>query len=221
MTRDAASYDGIVKHYETCFNAHGDSHQGVDWPNREDAEIRYRVMLDLITSATQPVSLLDFGCGLSHLWDFIQQQGLHHITYSGLDLSKKFVSACRKKYPELTYYCADLLQEEADIPMFDYVIANGLFTEKCDLSYDRMLEYVMELLPIVFSRADKGLAFNVMSTYVDWQRDDLFHVPVEVVTDFVVKKLSRHFVVRNDYGLYEYTVYVYRQPHREITPSPV
>ena len=32
------------------------------------------------------------------------------------------------------------------------------------------------------------------------------------MTDYVGQALSRHFVVRHDYGAYEYTTYVYRSP---------
>lgn len=36
-----------------------------------------------------------------------------------------------------------------------------------------------------------------------------FHLPIERATDFIASTLSRRFVVRQDYGLYEYTIYVY------------
>ncbi|RBB95712.1 SAM-dependent methyltransferase, partial [Pseudomonas sp. MWU12-2115] len=50
-----------------------------------------------------------------------------------------------------------------------------------------------------------------MSKEVDWERDDLFHVPVTQLTHFLSRELSRHYVVRHDYGLYEYTTFVYRE----------
>ena len=62
----------------------------------------------------------------------------------------------------------------------------------------------------IFEKVDKGMAFNVMSKAVDWERDDLFHLSTDVLIDFMVKNLSRNFIIRNDYGLYEYTVYLYK-----------
>ena len=56
----------------------------------------------------------------------------------------------------------------------------------------------------------KGVAFNVMSKHVDWERDDLFHLPFDEMAGFVTRNLTRNFVIRNDYGLFEYTVYLYR-----------
>jgi hypothetical protein len=45
---------------------------------------------------------------------------------------------------------------------------------------------------------------------VDWERDVLFHLPFDAAAAFVSSALSRRFVFRSDYGLYEYTTYVYR-----------
>ena len=68
------------------------------------------------------------------------------------------------------------------------------------------------MLMRVFAKARKGVAFNVMSKSVDWERDDLFHLSADRLITFLTKSLSRHFIIRNDYGLYEYTTYVYKQP---------
>jgi len=46
---------------------------------------------------------------------------------------------------------------------------------------------------------------------VDWEREDLFHLSLDSLAGFLVKELGRDFVIRNDYGLYEYTTYVYRK----------
>jgi len=204
-------YLEIVKHYERCFDRHDDTHLGVDWPNKEDALVRYQVMLDLIQgNKNEPaLSLLDFGCGAAHLYDFIQRAGYDKIRYTGLDLSEKFISACKKKYPEIEFLCGDILDEHFKTGSFDYVVMNGVFTEKRDLSFDEMWAYFKRIITEIYSMTSKGIAFNVMSKQVDWERDDLFHVPLDLMADFLCKKLTRDFIIRNDYGLYEYTVYVY------------
>ncbi|MGZ5028361.1 MAG: hypothetical protein ACXWE9_12445, partial [Methylobacter sp.] len=68
-------YQSIIEHYEACLAKHGDSHLGVDWPNRRDAEKRYAVMLGVIRQRRPGLTLLDFGCGASHLYAFLQQSG--------------------------------------------------------------------------------------------------------------------------------------------------
>lgn len=207
-------YHCIVQHYEACLERHGDSHAGVDWPNALDADKRYRVMLDVVREPAQDVTLLDFGCGAAHLVEHMQKRQLKdqlmHIAYAGLDVSPKFTALSQKKYPHLPFYCMDVLQGHDALPLFDYMVMNGVFTEKRELSYDDMFAYFTQLITLMFSKTKRGLAFNVMSKAVDWERDDLFHLSADVLIHFLVKNLTRNFVIRNDYGLYEYTTYIYR-----------
>jgi phospholipid N-methyltransferase len=205
-------YLSIVSHYETCLEQHGDSHLGVDWPKADDVQTRHRIMLDVIRpESKRPVSLLDFGCGAAHLNDYICEQRLDHIQYAGLDLSEKFVRLSQSKFPDNRFFCMDLLDESASLPTFDYIVLNGVFTEKRELSFDEMLAYFEQLVSRVFAHAAVGIAFNVMTKHVDWEREDLFHLPFDTLAEFLKKKLTRTFVFRNDYGLYEYTTYVYRE----------
>lgn len=209
---DDKKYLNIVSHYESCLQEYGDTHMGVDWPNKEDAETRYRVMLEIIKKdMSGKVSLLDFGCGVSHLYEYILQHGFTNIKYSGLDLSEKFVDFSKRKFPHVDYYCLDILENQAALPDFDYIVMNGVFTEKRALSFDEMFAYFKRVVSVVFSKAKSGIAFNVMSSHVDWERDDLFHLPLDTLGAFLTKELTRDFIIRNDYGLYEYTTYVYRR----------
>jgi SAM-dependent methyltransferase len=208
------SYYRIVAHYEECLQKYGDSHLGVDWPRIEDVDTRHAVMLGIVREGQhtpeRPASLLDFGCGASHFYDYLQRHQVQHVQYAGLDLSQKFVDLCRSKYPHNTYYCLDILDSETVLPCFDYVIMNGVFTEKRDLSFPEMLDYFKQLLCAVFHKTTIGISFNVMSKQVEWERDDLFHLSLDILADFLSKDITRHFVIRNDYGLYEYTCYAYR-----------
>ena len=96
------------------------------------------------------------------------------------------------------------------MPNFDYIVCNGTFTEKRDLSYEEMFDFMSNTLKTLWLKTNKGIAFNVMSKLVDWERDDLFHVSMDEIGLFLKNNLSKNFVIRNDYKLYEYTIYVYK-----------
>ena len=206
-------YQSIIRHYENCLARFGDTHRGVDWPNASDAARRYRIMLDVVRPGDTPATLLDFGCGASHLYQYMQEQQVTGLRYAGLDASRAFCDLSTQKYPQNEYLCLDVLAEPQRLPEFDYVVMNGVFTEKRELSFDDMFGYMKRVLTVAFGKTRRGMAFNVMSKQVDWERDDLFHMPIGLLTDFLAQNLSRHYVVRNDYGLYEYTAYVYKEPY--------
>lgn len=203
-------YKKIFKHYENCFLKHGDNHKGVDWPNKDEATIRYKVMLDLINAQNNLISLLDFGCGASHLYDFIVGNNLNYIDYTGLDISKVYIDFSKNKYPNNKYIQCDILRESNELENYDYIVMNGVFTEKIDLEFDRMFYFLKLILSKLWNNTNIGIAFNVMSELVDWKRDDLFHLSIDLLGDFLCNNISRNFIIRNDYGLYEYTCYVYK-----------
>lgn len=204
-------YDEIRTCTESYFDRIGDHPTGVGWPNEADALVRYQVMLDVIReSPAQPLTLLDFGCGLGHLYEYLQSQSLPMIDYVGVDLSDRFVQQCRSKHPGVQFCCYDLLKNSERTPQFDYAVINGVFTSKCSMTFEQMFSFVREIVTTLFLKANCGLAFNTISKHVDWERDDLFHLPLDDLAAFLCKDVSRNFVIRNDYGLYEQTIYVYK-----------
>ena len=64
-----------------------------------------------------------------------------------------------------------------------------------------------------------AIAFNLMSDRVDWRSPPLYHAPAGEVLDFCRAELSPWVVLRHDYPLHEYSVYVYREP-RAATSDP-
>lgn len=208
------SYQPIIDHYEATLAAHGDTHLGVDWPDADGAETRYRIHLEMVGKATagKSVSVLDFGCGASHLYDYMVANGISDVVYSGLDISHAFIDLSTSKHPEITYYRADVLEDDSDVPTFDYVIMNGVLTQKGKLSFDAMFDYARDLIVIAARHARIGLSFNVMTAHGDWRSDDLFQLPFDVLADFLEDRVSHSFLIRNDYGLDEYTVYVFKEP---------
>jgi SAM-dependent methyltransferase len=203
----------IVAACEQDLERYGDSYQGVGWTKSQaHANLRYRIMLDMVRRPfSGTVTLLDVGCGASHLYEYMRRHGVTDVAYSGLDLSAKFLALSRQKFPDVSYYHADLLDGTPQLPAFDYAVMNGLFNYKGDASHEAMWRYVQHLVRAVAPLVRIGFAFNVMTKYLDWERDDLFHLPLDTVAAFISSDVSRAFVIRHDYGLFEYTVYAYKE----------
>ena len=215
------AYLNPVKYLEECYDTFGDCSKGVHWPNEEDAKVRYKVMTDLIRfdllrreqpqakAEEEEIRLLDFGCGLSHYYAYLEEEGRKNIRYTGVDISEKYVNASREKYPDNRYYCIDILEEEFP-ERNDYTVVNGIFTFKNTAPFEEMFDFWKKCMTRLYALSDRGIAFNAMSKQVDWERDDLFHLPLDMAAEFLCKNLTRNFIIRNDYGLYEYTVYIFK-----------
>jgi len=201
----------IVRHYEQCFKQHGCTPKGMDWPNETDLTTRFEVMLELIDESIEKPAVLDLGCGYGALLDQLNENhGLGWLDYSGIDISPMLVEAARDRWPGYDFQCRDILRDRALPESVDYVIMNGVLTEKQSLPADEMTAYAKQLIRAAFEIARRGIAFNVMSTDVDWTRDDLFHWSVEDAESFLRREVTENVRIRDDYGLFEYTVYLWR-----------
>lgn len=211
MDASSPDYHILVDHYENCLDQYGTNHLGVDWPNLNDLLTRFNVMLEVCEIKETPVSLLDLGCGYGALLEYIQNSSYSPcLQYFGLDLSAKMIAAAQQQFNLSCFEQRDILINPLPADSFDYVVMNGVFTEKRDLSQQQMENFFAKMLHQAFTTCRKAIAFNVMSNHVDWFREDLFHVSFDRMAEIVMKQCSRHFTIRADYGLYEYTVYVYK-----------
>jgi SAM-dependent methyltransferase len=200
----------IKKHYENCFIKYGDNHIGADWPKQDELYLRYDVMLAVINKNDKNSKILDFGCGTGMLYDYILNNNITNIEYNGLDINNILIKQAKSKYLNSNFFTLDILYEPYKLEEYDYIICNGVFTEKLSLTYEEMFNFFSNSIKILFEKTKKGISFNLMSGHVDYERDDLFHVKHDILVEFLVKNLTRNYIIRNDYGLYEYTVYIYK-----------
>ena len=210
-------WSALVAHYERCLERHGSTPRGVDWPNVPDLAVRFHTLLGVLddtASEPRPV-LLDLGCGPGLLLDYLRATGrLNTIEYRGIDLSPAMVAAARARWPDREFSCRDVVKDPLPERGVDYVIMNGVLTEKQTLSHEVMAGIAKELITAAFTAARVGIAFNTMSRHVDWQRSDLFHWGFDELSAFLCERVSRHYAFRSDYGLYEQTTFVWRAPRR-------
>jgi SAM-dependent methyltransferase len=221
-TVHGATMRHIVDRIEARLAERGATPEGLWWPNAEDLAVRYEVFLrPLLPAPGRPrLALLDFGCGLGFLPDWLAANGLlEAVDYTGLDASATILDQARARWPGLRFVQADALQEGVPAPAaggrYDAVVAIGIFTARFGRGRAEMEAYARATLEALWPAASRCLAFNAMSAHVDWEREDLFHWPLDEAMRFCRARLSRHVAMRTDYGLWEYTCHVWREPARQ------
>ncbi|HYH18711.1 MAG TPA: class I SAM-dependent methyltransferase [Azospirillum sp.] len=213
-------YRRLIGPIEAALRENGGTPRGVLWPNEVDLVTRYDVVFDMVRGRGD-FSLLDVGCGPGLVLDYLEARGwLGRVDYHGVDVSAPMIERARADWPDRLFERRDLLTEPLPERSVDYAMVAGVFTARFGLSHQEMEHFATALLRAAWPSVRTALSFNVMSTHVDWQRDDLFHWPMDAAVAFCKAFLSRHVVVRADYGLYEYTVQVYREPVAGSLPVP-
>ena len=193
-------------HYAGGFSKHGCTSQGVDWgPHEDRALLRHQKTLEVIKST--PCSLLDVGCGYGALLDVAKQDGLD---YTGIDIVAEMTAKGRERHPQACFIDGDFLGHPMAEKAFDYVICNGILTQKLTASIADMDTFSKKIINKMFACARKGIAFNLMSTHVNFMADNLFYKsPLETYA-WVTQNLSPFVRLDHTYMPFEYMVYVYR-----------
>jgi SAM-dependent methyltransferase len=207
----------LVAHYDRCLAEGGHTPAGVDWPNPRDLEVRFATQLSVLNGVAtpKPPRILDIGCGTGLLLDYMRETGLlERVEYLGVDLSSNMIAAASARWPGQRFAVRDICADPFPDGSFDVAIMNGVLTERLGLPQAEMIAMAKSIITAAFRASTTGLAFNVMNKHVDWERDDLFHWEFDALAAFLKAELSRHYHFRADYGLYEYTAFVWHAPQR-------
>ena len=205
-------------YYTPIFQRHGTSPQGVDWgPVGEDLSMRVDRMLELTDRGSVPgprISILDVGCGYGTLLDEIKRRQMA-VDYHGIDLSDAMIAAARQRHPDAEWTAQDILK--AELPVFDYVICNGLLMLKLDIPLREMDEFAKAVVRRMFDLCRIGVAFNMMSTHVNFMVSHTFYRnPVEWLA-WCMTELSPRVRLDHAYPLFDFTIHLYREDAPGLT----
>jgi SAM-dependent methyltransferase len=195
----------LQAHYRDLLRQHGDSPQAVQYSSRETQERRFEKLIGI--GELQGCSVLDFGCGTGQLHDYLSRQGLQ-VHYHGIDIVDEFLTLCRTKIPNGNFGSLEQFRDQ----QFDYVMVGGVFN---NLIEDNRGFY-QETLKTLFAMTRKGLSFNMMSAYVDYQDEGLFYEYPEQVFSFLKRQVTPYVTLLNNYQVkpgvppFDFTVYAYR-----------
>lgn len=209
----------LADHYGRKFAEHGACPEGVDWgPNPEDHILRLDRMLAVTDLGLQPgirQSILDVGCGYGSLLDLLYERGLE-ISYSGIDVCAPMIDVARARHTDRSWLVGDVMDLEGE-RRFDYVVCNGVLTQKLGAKIRDMDHFLKEVVSKMFEQCRVGVAFNVMTTHVNYMVPNLYYRnPVELLA-WCMSELTSRVRLDHAYPMFEYTVYLYREDAYGLT----
>lgn len=196
-------------HFSELVTKYGDGPLSVQWSDEETQKKRFQVLCQIADISSSKV--LDFGCGNGALVQYLLEELSFKGEYVGLDVSSKMINLCKNKFSKFRFEVQDILETPLK-ERFDYILISGIFNQK--VGQDEELTH--QLLQTLFKQTNKGLAFNSISTYVDYFTEDLNYLNPDAMFKFCKEKLTPQVTLRHDYLLrhdclpYEYTMYLFK-----------
>ncbi len=197
----------LKKHYAQTFQEHGASSKGVDWKSPEAATIRHNLLLNLLDTEQDQYSVLDVGCGYGALLDIFKEKNIP-VNYTGIDFVPDMIKEAQLRHSDHTFFSGDFLDWKAP-QKYDYVFANGLFTQKLGASDQELEIFLKEVIKKMFAVCNKGISFNLLTDRVDFKASENFYrSPEKTFSESLA--LSRKCRIDHVSPFFEYFVYLYK-----------
>lgn len=201
------------RHWSRKAEVHAGTPQAVGSETSSHKELRYRLVIDTIANLDGN-SILDVGAGVGDFFGYLSAQCPQaDIQYTGVELTEALCQQGKKKFPGIDLRLLDIA--EADLPpkSFDYVVMSGLFHQHGSIPKERWGGHMLSLLEKGFLLCRRGLVFNVLNRFAEFERPGNFHVDTIALQEKITERMGRYFEVRNAYPLFETTFGVFRSEH--------
>ena len=163
----------------------------VGWlDGKQNQAKRFETLLDI--GVQEGDSILDLGCGLGHMVEHLEKVGLN-VRYTGIDTNKKSIQQAYQ-FREATYIHGTIFDIQ---DRYDWGLASGVFN--VEFPKLEMLETISELL----SKANKGVAFNLLSNSANNNLTYENYIPEEIVSHLKGDiSIVENYGVENDFTIY-------------------
>lgn len=200
--------DGIRDLYEGNLAEHGTTSKSVGWRDEASQRLRFERLARVIDPGAGAFTVNDWGCGYGAMFGYLDGVfGPAMTRYTGYDISSEMLAAARARCadPRAAFVHGGDVTAEAD-----YTFVSGTFNVKLEASDADWDAYIKRQLETMYAQSRRGIAFNLLTSYVDWRQDNLFYADPADFVGFCKHRLSRYVTLLHDYQLFEWTILVSR-----------
>jgi trans-aconitate methyltransferase len=192
----------MKEYFEDRYERFGTDLKSLAWNSPESQQERFEILSTLFVPGN--FFVLDVGCGFGDYYKFLKMRMPKRILgYTGIDLVQEFITEAETRYPGGNFRVLDILASE--FMFHNYVVASGIFSKDVENWYD----YVTTMLTRMFSLCTKGIAANFLSKFSPANCSNMHYAdPAEILE--IAFTLSKKVILRHDYRLNDFTVFIYK-----------
>ncbi|MCF2859372.1 class I SAM-dependent methyltransferase [Pseudoalteromonas sp. SMS1] len=187
------SPEELKNYYQSLFRLHGESAAAVQHVSKDAQYVRFEIFCEFIDTSD---SIIDLGCGLGDMLVYLRNHD-HTGNYLGCDFVPEFIKNAQTKFENdesATFQVMDIIKDE--IPKeYDYIVMSGIFNNvlNCNESFLR------NTIEAAFKAANKGVIFNALSTFVEYQESSLFYVNPLETFEYIKRHITPYVTLKHDY----------------------
>lgn len=180
----------ILDYYQPKLSGCSEDFEILGWENVAAQEARFRVLADHVKLHQR--TLLDVGCGLGSLYDYLLSRGIQPL-YTGVDLLREMVCKAKEKRSDLEIVCGDIFEN----PMFpsdsfDVVFSSGIF----NLNLGNNREFFPRAVSVMHDIARETVVFNLLHVHSPDPDERYFYYHPDEVKEILSRALPASTRIR-------------------------
>ena len=199
----------VTRYYERLLRQHGKTPQALA-ERADDKDLEFYQHLFHGIELPDQLSVLDIGCGMGDLIDFLQLRHASIRSYLGIDLVGPFIEQCRQEYlPPCEFHKANFISRSfAPAERFNLVVNLGVLVSRV-INYQAYVEYCITKM---IALSNKYVLFNVITSvdpslgnYQNAQRlGQITYLPKQRLIEILTRATSH---TRADFAIHELQIY--------------
>ena len=188
---------GLIERYSTRLAKFGNDPRTLGWDKRESQHARFDVATSCV--AFKGRSILDVGCGLADLHDFLKERALELASYTGCDINGELLEECRARQPQNAFHQANLLADPVPGGPFDVVTLFGVLNFR--FSQFSNEDCARGMIRQAFHHCREAVVVDMLSAARDeaYPREDfVYYYDPGAMLQFALS-LTPHVTLRHDY----------------------
>lgn len=194
--------DLIKSFYEPNIGKDMPDYEVLGWESQEAQNGRFEVLVSNVD--LQGRKLLDVGCGLGNLLEYLNRKGIQ-VDYTGVDIYDRMIECASKKGLKANFYCMDIFKTNPfEENSFDVVFTSGIF----NINLGNNREFLVYALTRLLRISRCVVAFNLLH-HKSPDREERFYYfspgEVEEILKHAPYKLKKVKIIEG-YLLNDFTV---------------
>lgn len=179
----------IQSYYEPRLCEGKADYEKLGWETQEAQFIRFQMLTDSLDLHGK--ELLDVGCGLGCLLDFLKDKKIT-VHYTGMDILPSMITEAGKRHPDADFILTDIFSENPCLAAnYDIVYSSGIF----NLNLGNNADFLPFAIQRLVSCTREALVFNLLHKRSENRDDRYFYYHPDEVRSILTPILPEHSTV--------------------------
>ncbi len=196
----------VEKLYTDSLKEHGVDSKAVGWTTRDGQLLRFDKLVEVIENKDKEFTVNDLGCGYGAMFEYFEKNNFNITQYNGYDISEEMLKSAKEQIGVSSKI--ELYKNPKLNTIADYSFVSGIFNVRFEGNDDSWRKFIEETLKDLDKNSNKGFAFNVLTSYVDYKEPHLYYADPLYFFDFCKRNFSKKVSLLHDYDLWEWTIIV-------------